>query len=249
MKTVETFIFVHDQEIILDFLNKKRFSNINNLKYVLVGKNPYDKVDELNNVVVAQKYTDNLEDYPNLTSFTGWYILWKNNLVTSDYVNLFEYDINYVSDFPRKNTELIQRDHDFIGYFPMPLVDPVYIQIRQYTDELIKQIKIKTKIDVEKIVNDLWQNNFFATWSSSSNSTWRTESWKLYMEWFTQFVDDIKTNKYCGHMHERSLSFFYFINNLNVLDTNNLMTHLQLNTHGTSPLPKFRFDQLYNTLS
>ena len=246
--TIQTFIFVHDQEIILDFLKKNRFLDFENLTYVLVGKKSFDKVENFSNVIIAQKYEDNLEDYPNLTSYTGWYILWKNNLINSDYVNLFEYDINYVKDFTKKNIDLIQRNHDFIGYFPMSVSDPVYIKMSQFSDDLVNQIKLKTNVEIEKMINEIWKNNFFATWSSSSNSTWKTESWKKYMDWFYQFLDVVKLSKFSGHMHERSLSFFYRIYNLNVLDTNNLMIHLQLNTHGTSPLPQNRFNQLYNTL-
>lgn len=246
--TIQTFIFVHDQEIILDFIKKNRFSNFESLTYVLVGKKSYDKVEDLSNVIIAQKYEDNLEDYPNLTSYTGWYILWKNNLITSDYVNLFEYDINYVNDFTKKNMDLTRRNHDFIGYFPMSVSDPVYIKMSQFSDDLVTQIKLKTNVDIEKLIDETWKNNFFATWSSSSNSTWKVESWKKYMDWFYQFIDAIKLSKFSGHMHERSLSFFYRIYNLDVLDTNNLMIHLQLNTHGTSPLPQNRFNQLYNTL-
>lgn len=247
--TIQTFIFVHDQEIILDFIKKNRFSDFESLTYVLVGKRLYDKVENFSNVIIAQKYEDNLEDYPNLTSYTGWYILWKNNLISSDYVNLFEYDINYVNDFNKKNIDLIRRNHDFIGYFPMSVNDPVYIKMRQFSDDLVTQIKLKTNVEIEKLIDETWKNNFFATWSSSSNSTWKVESWKKYMDWFYQFLDVVKLSKFSGHMHERSLSFFYRIYNLNVLDTNNLMIHLQLNTHGTSPLPQNRFNQLYNTLS
>jgi hypothetical protein len=85
-------------------------------------------------------------------------------------------------------------------------------------------------------------------WSSSSNSTWKTEKLYNYMDWMNNFIDDIKDDNFCGHMHERSLSMFYYIHNLNVLMTNGLMSHFQLNTHGTSPLPPDRFKKLYNNL-
>ena len=68
-----------------------------------------------------------------------------------------------------------------------------------------------------------------------------------YLE-ILKFIDDIKENQFCGHMHERSLSFYYFINELKVYNTKNLMTHFQLNTHSTSPLPPDRFNSLYSNL-
>jgi hypothetical protein len=68
------------------------------------------------------------------------------------------------------------------------------------------------------------------------------------MDWMNNFIDDIKDDNFCGQMHERSLSMFYYIHNLNVIMTNGLMSHFQLNTHGTSPLPPDRFKKLYNNL-
>jgi hypothetical protein len=248
MKKLETFIFVHDQEIILDCIQKKKFSNFENLKYVLVGNNSFDKLENNESVIIAKKYTNNIENYPKLTSFTGWYLLWKNNLVSSEYINLFEYDVNYQNNFNKVNFDSINEGYDFIGYFPMPISDPVYVDIRQYSDALASSIKKKTQIDIYKIISQKFEENFFKTWSSSSNSTWKTEAWENYMSWFENFLEDIKTNNYCGHMHERSLSFYYFIKNLKVKEISNIMSHFQLNTHGTSPLPKERFNQLYNQL-
>lgn len=248
MKNIETYIFVHDQEIILDFISKNRFSDLENVKYVFLSHRKSDKIEHLKNVIIIKNYENNLENYPKLTSFTGWYILWKNNIIKSDYVNLFEYDINYIKQFPKINIDLINKNFDIIGYFPMLINDPVYIKMRQYVDGLITSIKNKTNIDIDKLINMLYIKNNNSVWSSSSNSTWKVSEWIKYMNWFSNFIEDIKDNPYCGHMHERSISFFYFIYNLNVINMPHLMEHLQLNTHGTSPLEKERFNNLYNNL-
>ena len=94
MKTISTFIFVHKQEIILEYKKINKFEYLPNLKFVLVGKNEFNLVENMDDVIICQKYDNNIEDYPKFTSFTGWYLLWKNNLIDTDYVNLFEYDIN-----------------------------------------------------------------------------------------------------------------------------------------------------------
>ena len=117
--TVDTFIFVHDQEIILDFISKNKFNDFKNFKWVFLGDKPYDKIQKLDNLIIVRNLEHNIEQYPKLTSFTGWYALHKNNLITSDYVNFFEYDINYVPEFVDINKEMIKRNFDFIGYFPM----------------------------------------------------------------------------------------------------------------------------------
>ena len=55
MKTISTFIFVHKQEIILDYKRIKKFDSLPNVKYVLVGQNDFNKVENKEDVIVCQK--------------------------------------------------------------------------------------------------------------------------------------------------------------------------------------------------
>jgi hypothetical protein len=248
MKKIDTFIFVHDQNIILDFNKINKFSEFENFKYVFLGNRPCDLISNLDNVIIARNLPINIEQYPKFTSLTGWYALLNNGLIESEYVNLFEYDINYILDFNQINNELVNSNYDFIGYFPMSITDPVYLAISKYTDKLITSINKNTGINIHETFNKVLTENNRALWSSSSNSTWKVTELKKYIDWFVMFIDDIKDSEYCGHMHERSLSFFYYINDLKVKLTNNLMTHFQLNSHGTSPLPPERGVELYKQL-
>ena len=245
MKTLDTFIFVHDQEIVLDFINKKKFSDIENFKWVFLGSRPIDKISNLENLIVARDLKDNIEMYPKFTSLTGWYALYKNGFLTSDYVNFFEYDIKYIPEFIEINREMMKKDFDFVGYFPMSIRDVVYVTQSQYSKELTDAVKNKSGFDIIGMINKLPQQSL---WSSSSNSTWKVSVVKEYIDWFTQFIEDLKDSIYCGHMHERSLSFYYFMKNLKVFLPKNLMIHVQLNSHGTSPLPPERAKKMYDLL-
>ncbi len=248
MKKIDTYIFVHDQEIIIDFLSKKRFSDFNSFKYVFLSNRPTDKIVGLDNLIICKDLEHNIESYPKFTSFTGWYALVKNNLIESEYVNFFEYDINYIEKFPIINKDLIDENFDFIGYFPMFVSDPVYVKQRQYSQTLVDSLRKKNNLDIYEMISEIEKKNSFSVWSSSSNSTWNSKILTNYVNWFSDFINDLKYDNFCGHIHERSISFYYFINNLNVKNTTNLMTHYQLNTHGTSPLPKNRFQDLYPNL-
>ena len=53
------------------------------------------------------------------------------------------------------------------------------------------------------------------------------------MVWFQPIVEDIKETKTCGHAHERSISFFSSIKRKKLLLTNNILKHLQLDSHKT----------------
>lgn len=248
MKTIETFIFIHDEDIVLDFIEKNRFSSFEEFKYVFLGNKPYEKIKHLNNLIVARELPDNIEHIPKLTSFTGWYALYKNGYLNTEVVNLFEYDINYIPEFPAINKEMTKKEFDFIGYFPMSITDVVYLKMSQYSSELVESIKNKMGYDIVDFINELQKKNPNMMWSSSSNSTWKTEEVKKFIDWFCKFIDDIKNSIYCGHIHERSLSFYYFKENLKVFLVSNIMTHVQLNSHGTSPLPPERAENLYKTL-
>lgn len=244
-KSISNYIFIHDQEIVLDYINKNKFSNLEDFNWVFLGNRPVDKISNLKNLIVAKNLKYNIEHIPKLTSFTGWFALYKNDLLKSDYVNLLEYDINFGDEFINSNKKLISQDFDFIGYFPMSISDVVYVEYRQYSGTLVESINKKTNIDILDLILNLKKDT---SWSSSSNSTWRTDVLKNYIDWFMNFIDDIENDIYSGHMFERSISFYYFINNLKVFLINGLMMHAQLNSHGTSPLSLDRSKRMYKTL-
>jgi hypothetical protein len=251
MNKLTTYIFVHDQNIILDFINKNKFQNFDSLFYVFVGKGPTDKIFTLNNVIIANKLPINIEHIPKLVSFTGWYALCENNLINSEYVNLFEYDINYCSDFRIKNENLIQKNPDAIGYFNLPARHPLFIEATTYSDVLVKDIKEKTGVDLFDLVKKFLNKNPNLLWQTTSNSTWKTSVLKDYVNWVKQFIDVLSKFEFAGHAIERSISFFYYIKKCNVSLTNGLLEHLQLNSHKTDPfLPKNddRFNEGYKKL-
>jgi len=248
---METYIFVHDQNIIIDYLNKGKFKEFDNLTYVFLGNRPTDKINDLKNVIIAKNLPINIEDVPKLTSFTGWYALCENNLIKSDYVNLFEYDINYSDKFIEKNKNLINSKPDAIGYFNLSAKHPAFIEMEMYSDVLVKDIKNKTGVDMFELVNTYLKKNPNLLWQNTSNSSWKVSILKDYVSWAKQFIDVLSKFEFAGHAIERSISFFYYIKKLNVSLTNGLLEHLQLNSHKTDPfLPKDdnRFNEGYKKL-
>ena len=251
MNKLSTYIFAHDQNIILDFIKNKKFENFDSLFYVFVGNKSTDKISNINNVIIANKLPINIEHIPKLVSFTGWYALCENNLINSEYVNLFEYDINCCSEFKIKNISLVEKNPDAISYFNLPAKHPLFIQNPTYSDVLVKDIKDKTGVDLFELVNKFLTKNPNLLWQTTSNSTWKTSVLKDYVTWCKQFIEVLSKFEYAGHAIERSISFFYYINKSNVSLTNGLLEHLQLNSHKTDPfLPKNddRFNQGYKNL-
>jgi hypothetical protein len=232
---IETFIFVHDEQIILEFLKVKKFATLPNLKYVFVGNKSVDKVKDLENVIVARNLKHNIEDYPKFTSYTGWYALWKNNLINSDYINLFEYDINIKDELSDSIENVINKDFpDFIGYQPLSLAAFDYITNIRWVSDIIPSIKKHYNVDIYDLVNKIIQNKEYdGVWSCTSNSTFSKETFNEYMVWFEKLIDDLKNTQTCGHAHERSTSFFCFIHKKNISIIRGLMSHFQLDSHKT----------------
>jgi len=97
--TAQTFIFVHDQQIVLDYIAANKFHDLPDVKYCFLGHRPVDQIEHLDNVIIARNLPHNIEHLPNLVAWTGWYAVLRNGLITADYVNLFEYDVNIVGDW------------------------------------------------------------------------------------------------------------------------------------------------------
>ena len=52
--SLQTFIFIHDQEILLEYIRVKKFQNLKNLKFVFLGNGNTDKIENLENVIISK---------------------------------------------------------------------------------------------------------------------------------------------------------------------------------------------------
>ena len=176
MKTVSTFIFVHDQSIILDFIKYQKFKQLDNVKYVFVGGKDTSMIESNPDVIICNKLPFNLEQYPKLTSYTGWYAIWKNGLYdSSDYLNLLEYDVNLTDNFDKIVKESL--NFDVIGYIPF-------------------NVHKNYNINVHEFIHTL---PFNKECSVTSNHTFSKKSFEDYMKWVDPLIDDIKHSELSGH--------------------------------------------------
>jgi hypothetical protein len=108
--TAQTFIFVHDQQIVLDYIAADKFKQLPDVKYCFLGMRPVDQIERLDNVIIARNLPNNIEHLPNLVAWTGWYAVLHNSYIYADLVNLFEYDVNIVGEWNQPTKP--------ISYFP-----------------------------------------------------------------------------------------------------------------------------------
>ena len=245
---IQTFIFAHDQQIIIDMEANGKFANIPNVTYVMVGANPHDKLEGMDNVIIEWEYPKNLVDYnKNMLSFTGWQLLYEYDMIDrdTDYVNLFEYDIKLSDNF---NTELegciAQTNPSIIGYITLPVNAPMYIEEPNYCKEIIESIQKNHQIDMRYVVS--LYKEFNAVVSVTSNHTLQVSTFNDFMKFMQPCIDDIKENKYSGHQTERALSFYYLnFDSLSVEVLPNALFHYQLDTHQTQGIPIEKFTNNY----
>jgi hypothetical protein len=131
--TAQTFIFVHDQQIVLDYIAADKFHDLPDVKYCFLGQRDVDQIEHLDNVIIARNLPNNIEHLPNLVAWTGWYAVLRNGLITADYVNLFEYDVN-ISD-------TWTQCHRNSGYFWHPTADLVWWNYNNIQYELHKAVR------------------------------------------------------------------------------------------------------------
>lgn len=229
----ETFIFIHDQDLILSFEESKKFHNLYSYKYVFLGKRPVDKILGMENLIVARDYEDNLEEYPLFTSYTGWYVLWKHNLIKTKYVNLFEYDIVLDNNFSIHQSRILSEGLQMIGYVPFPMSHFHFVQNPEWNEHILPIINRIYKFDVAQYVQRVVSQNPRALWSSTSNTTFRKDIFDEYMKWFRPIGNQIKETKTCGHAHERSITYFTFVKNKKMVLIDHLLKHIQMDSHKT----------------
>lgn len=244
MKKISTFIFVHDQKIVEDYINHGKFNQLSDVKYVFVGNNDSSNIESNPNVIICNKLSINIENYPKLTSFTGWYALYKNNLYNPlNHLNLLEYDVNITDDFEKNVEENL--DYDVIGYIPFNVHDYQFIKDKRWSDVLISSIQKVYGIEVESFINSFEPDKGC---SMTSNHTFSGKAFEEYVKWIEPLIDEIKQSPLSGHQIERSISLFYLINNLKSKVCMHKLHHFQFDSHKTQDIPEQKIIDNYSQL-
>ena len=234
--SISTFMFCHDQNIIKKYIETKKFDEIKNLTYIYVGNGEVNLLKEYDDVIIARDFEDNLEQYPNFTAFTGWYLLWKNDLIKTDYVNLVEYDIEVVDEYNVYLENIVTKDPKIISYIPTSMLNYHFINNPDWVTTIFKGINEKYKVNINKKINDIINNTPNKNqliWGSTSNMIFHKEIFNHYMKWFDPLIEYMKDDKNAGHGFERSVTFFSLMKNVPVSYLPKVLNHIQMDSHKT----------------
>jgi hypothetical protein len=244
---IQTFIFVHDENIILDFERIGKFREIENLKYVFLGQRPCENIKGLHNVVIARDYEDNIEETPILVAYTGWYLIWKNKLIDedTDFINMFEYDIILSSNFTEFQHRELQPNINVISYIHIPAHSHSFIQHDEACLGFLNSIQKHYGIDFRRYIMEIDSSTMVGV---TSNQSMTPQVFSDFMKWINPVIEDIKEEIYAGHAMERIFPLFYMYNGLNVILAGNLIQHFYLDSHRTQGSSDTFFTENYGKL-
>lgn len=228
--TTQSFIFCHDQDIILRLEEKENFKHLNDYKYVFLDYYPHDKIKNIDNVIIGKDMEYHMSDYRYLLSYGGWWIVWKNDLIKSKKVNLLEYDVEISPDFELKSD--IFYNKDIVSYKPFPTNNYHFINNPDWVSYLFKKVKEVYGLDLKTLTQE-YINKGLKYWMATSNMHMSKDFFYQYMEWCDPIINEIKEDKMTGHALERLITMYCLYVDKQYDFNTGVLNHFQLDSHKT----------------
>lgn len=228
---IETFVIVHSAELILRCESEGRFTRLPSYTYLFVGNGDVSRLDHLDNLVVARDLADNIEQYSNLLSFTGWYAVARNGLATTRWVTLLEYDVHLQEDFVAKTLSALKAGASLVGYVPFPLSHPLYLHA---TPWLIPALRSARDIDAPRLIADHLRGGGADEWTATTNASFTSDDFVAFVDWFIPVSRLIRHDPIGAHVHERTLTMFCMLRGLRHCVIRNVLGHEQAGSHKIS---------------
>lgn len=216
---IDYFIVCHDQNIILDSLEKRKFSVLPNYKFMFVGNKPTNLIDDVENVIVCSRLKHNIENYPKLCSFTAWYAVSNNGLSKEKHCCLLEYDVELFQDFHEKNLNSIL-NADICAYFREPINDPMFSKSTPWLDIFFRTHNINT--------SEIYKEKF---WYCTTNFTLSNDLLKDFNSWFYEIASMFKECDLGSYMHERMINVYSILNKIKIEYIEDKLKHFQMCSH------------------
>jgi hypothetical protein len=223
---INYFIVCHDQDIIIDYLQKNKFSALPNYKFMFVGNKPTNLIKDIENVIICNNLEHNIENYPKLCSFTAWYAVSKNGLSNKKYCCLLEYDVELSQDFHEKNLKAIS-NANVCSYFAELIDDPMFSKSTPWLDVFFKKYNINT--------SKIYEEKF---WYCTTNFILRNDILEKFNNWFYEIASMFKDCDLGSYMHERMINVYCILNEVKIEYIKNTLKHLQMCSHNKEDVYK-----------
>lgn len=222
-KSVKTYIFCHDQNFILNSITNKRYKILDSHYYVFLGFNNVEKVRNIENVIISRELNDNIEVDKRCLQYCGWYSLYKNNLLDSDYIRLIDYDVDILKLNNETNFDVKSgMGLDFNFYFDYGFGE---------SENFKNYIKNNYNITTNKLIENYSKKFNQKKWFSIGDVLIKVDIFKNFMEWFYKVYLLNKESKYFAHHFERYLTIYCLLNDIQYEIKNDEVIHRQLKSH------------------
>lgn len=226
MSEIQTFVTIHDQDILLDCESSGQFSTLSDVTYLFVGVRPIDRIPAHIKHVVCRDFSPNMEHLPDFYDYTGWFVLWKNQLVTSPNVLMIQYDMRPVVPNVEQHCAQALSTHGMVAFqtasMPMLFLDNEEFGI-PYRNAMMR---LGSPVE-------LWPPRH--EWPTSQGTAWRTDVFYRYMRWFEPCFEEFAGHRFCGHLAERTLAAFTSLYT-DVAHLPGVIQHDNRDCHGTCDL-------------
>jgi hypothetical protein len=231
---IETFITVHDQDIILRNEESQKYSNLSKYRYVFVGDRDTSKITHLDNVIFAKNYKDNIEHLNYFLDFTSWYLITKNSLIETDMISLIQYDTDITPTFEDETIKSLNENlNSILGYAPYPIAFCDFLKCNMGTEPLNISLTNVYNLNLYDVVDEHVKTTSDTLWPSTNNIATTKLILEKLVHWFEPIVHDMGNFKYSGHSFERAIKIFSIVNKINNPYLDSVLTHYQLDSHKT----------------
>jgi hypothetical protein len=215
--TIQTFVTVHDQALIEECEADGRFAGLD-WTYLFVGPRSVDRIDRAHvPVVVAREHADNIEHWPHLYDFTGWWVLANHDLIQTDRVIFLQYDMRpSVPDLEEQVAAAL--DGPELGPLPPELLGATIV--KRPAPAMAAFTCGHRSANNWMLLLDGFEQAFrtglearyapmppadFEEWPSTQGTAWRTADFRRFMAWVRPMLDVWAGNQWAGHLAERSV--------------------------------------------
>jgi hypothetical protein len=223
MKIIKTFILCHTQEFVINSIQDDKYRDFGDYYFVFMGMGQTDKIDGINNVIICRNLPHNIEEQKNCLQYCGWYGLYHNNLIDTDYFRIIDYDIDIIEI----NNTTNHKVKSAIGFN----YDFYFLEGFGNNLKFIDTINDYVKGDIKKLIYDYSIKFNQNKWFSSIDVLIDKEIFFDFMEWFKPIYEKSKDEYYFGMFFERYLTIFLIIKNIEYSVTENEINHKQLKSH------------------
>lgn len=221
---IDYFIIGHDVS---------RLINHQDINYnlLVVGNN----IDTKDPNIICKNLPINIENFPFLCAFTGWYAVCKNHLYQNEYICFLEYDTITNALFHSTNIDIINRYHNtqkFIIAYNKTITN--HFVFTKSTPWLELSLKYIHNIDLADFVSQYSVKYPF--WPTSTNILLHHTVLDRFVAWFEPMIEIFKHEPLGAYVHERAFFVFCAINNIDICYSINTLYHHQNQSHNISDI-------------